>query len=188
VETPAAAVSGAAAGVSSFHGATSSKGIVNARSFAAHIICLFMRKKQAVLHRYFVTENKNLSLLGDVARLLGCKPHRIVYLLSSGQVAEPAMRLGNRRVFTKDDIARIAAKLTLTKKEKQMSASEFLTMREIGKVFGVTSHVIGGKLKELGLRTVDGKPTYKAFQGGYCEQRWTEDREHYCWAWHAEKI
>jgi hypothetical protein len=129
----------------------------------------------------------NLSLLGDVARLLACKPYRVVYLLSSGKVAEPALRLGNRRVFTKDDIARIAAKLTLTKKEKQMSDSEFLTMKEIGKVFGVTSHVIGRKLKELGLRTADGKPTYKAFQGGYCKQRWTDDMAHYCWAWHAEK-
>ncbi len=58
-----------------------------------------------------MTENNNFSLLGDVARALRCKPHRIVYLLSSGQVTEPALRLENRRIFTGEDIARIAAKL-----------------------------------------------------------------------------
>ena len=62
-------------------------------------------------------KNTKITLLGDVARLLSCKPHRIVYLLTSGQVPEPAMRLGNRRVFTKRDIARIAAKLDSNKKE-----------------------------------------------------------------------
>jgi DNA-binding transcriptional MerR regulator len=51
------------------------------------------------------------ALLADVARTLGCQPHRIVYLLSSGQVPEPALRLGNRRIFTRADIDRIAAKL-----------------------------------------------------------------------------
>jgi hypothetical protein len=50
-------------------------------------------------------------LLGDVARLLRRRPHQIVYLLSSLQVAEPALRLGNRRVFTADDVERLRAKL-----------------------------------------------------------------------------
>ncbi len=68
-----------------------------------------------------------------------------------------------------------------------MNDSDFLTMRQIGKPFGKTSHMIGRTLKELGLRTAEGKPSRAAFEGGYCEQRWTRDWAHYCWAWHGEK-
>jgi hypothetical protein len=53
-------------------------------------------------------------------------------------------------------------------------------MRDIGKVFGTTSHVIGRRLKELGLRMEDGKPSPEAFQRELCRQRWTRDMEHYC--------
>ncbi len=50
-------------------------------------------------------------LLSDVARLLRRRPHQIVYLLTSRQVPEPSLRLGNRRVFTVQDVERIRAKL-----------------------------------------------------------------------------
>lgn len=53
----------------------------------------------------------NLYLLGDVARMLGVRPYRIVYLLQTGQVPEPALRLGCRRIFTNEDCRRIADKL-----------------------------------------------------------------------------
>jgi DNA-binding transcriptional MerR regulator len=53
----------------------------------------------------------DFNLLGDVASLLRVQPYRITYLITSGQVPEPAMRLGNRRMFTTADIARIAATL-----------------------------------------------------------------------------
>jgi DNA-binding transcriptional MerR regulator len=46
---------------------------------------------------------KNLFLLGDVARLVGVEPYRIVYLLSSGQLPEPP-RFGGRRVFSHEHI------------------------------------------------------------------------------------
>ncbi len=49
-------------------------------------------------------------LLGDVARLLGCMPHQIVYLLATRKVPEPA-RLGNRRLFRQEDVRRIASRL-----------------------------------------------------------------------------
>ncbi len=55
----------------------------------------------------------DLHLLGDVARQLGCRPYRIVYLLTSGQVPEPRLRIGNRRLFTTEDINRIATRLGL---------------------------------------------------------------------------
>jgi DNA-binding transcriptional MerR regulator len=63
-------------------------------------------------------KKNDFSLLGDVARSLGCKPHRIVYLLTSGTVPEPAVRLGNRRLFTAEDIARLAAKLNTKEKNE----------------------------------------------------------------------
>ena len=53
----------------------------------------------------------DLYLLGEVSRTLGCEPYRIVYLLTTGKVPEPRLRIGNRRLFTGDDIARLALKL-----------------------------------------------------------------------------
>jgi len=67
-----------------------------------------------------MTKTTDLSLLGDVARLLRCKPHRIAYLLSSGQVPEPGLRLGNRRIFTGEDVARIRAKLSINKERENL--------------------------------------------------------------------
>lgn len=68
-----------------------------------------------------------------------------------------------------------------------MNSERFSTMKEIGQLFGVTSHVIGRKLKELGLRTEEGKPSRKAHEEGYCDQRWTQDGQHYLWAWNQGK-
>lgn len=65
--------------------------------------------------------------------------------------------------------------------------NEFSTMREIGKMFGVSSHVVGKKLKAMRLRTEDGKPSDHAFALKLVEQRWADDGEHYCWAWHTAK-
>jgi hypothetical protein len=50
-------------------------------------------------------------LLGDVSRLLQTPPYRIAYLLATCKVPEPALRLGNKRVFTDQDINRIAERL-----------------------------------------------------------------------------
>jgi hypothetical protein len=66
-------------------------------------------------------------------------------------------------------------------------SDDYQTMKELGATFGMTCHEVGKKLKELGLRTRDGRPTREAFKGGYCSQRWTQDGQHYCWAWHGEK-
>ncbi len=66
-----------------------------------------------------MTNNNDFNLLGDVVRLLRTKPHRIVYLLTSGAVPEPAMRLGNRRVFMTEDIDRIACKLGITQQKER---------------------------------------------------------------------
>jgi hypothetical protein len=47
-------------------------------------------------------------LLGDVARLLGVKPYRITYSLTTGLVPEPRTRIANKRIFDADDLARLA--------------------------------------------------------------------------------
>lgn len=49
-------------------------------------------------------------LLNEVARILDVPPHRVVYPLITRQVPEPA-RIGGRRVFSWEDIERIAEKL-----------------------------------------------------------------------------
>ena len=60
---------------------------------------------------YTFMNNTDFFLLGDVARILRCQPYQIVYLLSTRQVAEPELRIGNKRVFTIADVQRIAEKL-----------------------------------------------------------------------------
>ncbi len=52
--------------------------------------------------------NKKLMTLGEVAKVLGVKPHRITYALSNGLVEEPALRIANKRVFQADDVNRLA--------------------------------------------------------------------------------
>ena len=61
-----------------------------------------------------------------------------------------------------------------------------MTQTQIGKLFGVTSHVIGDWLKEIGLRDPDGKPTEEAHDGHYCKQA-PSGPTGYHWAWDAEK-
>src|SRR5215475_7142176 len=63
---------------------------------------------------------------------------------------------------------------------------EFWTMTAIGRLFGVSSHVVGRKLNEIGLRN-GRKPSRDAFDGGFCEERWAPDLRSYCWAWAKTK-
>jgi hypothetical protein len=53
-------------------------------------------------------------LLGEVARILGHRPHQISYLLTSGQVPEPGRRIANKRLFTKDDVQRLGHRFKVT--------------------------------------------------------------------------
>ena len=43
-------------------------------------------------------------LLGEVARLIGRKPFQIIYMLTNGFIEEPKLRIGGRRIFSRDDI------------------------------------------------------------------------------------
>jgi DNA-binding transcriptional MerR regulator len=58
-----------------------------------------------------------LFLIGEVSRRLNVPAHRIAYLFLTRKLAEPELRLGNRRVFNEADVRRIAVALGLTKKE-----------------------------------------------------------------------
>ena len=43
-------------------------------------------------------------LLGEVARLIGRKPFQIIYMLTNGFIEEPKLRIGGRRIFSREDI------------------------------------------------------------------------------------
>lgn len=52
--------------------------------------------------------------LGDVVRILGLKPHVVTYAITSGHIPEPSVRVGNKRIFTTDDVERMALHFRVT--------------------------------------------------------------------------
>jgi hypothetical protein len=46
--------------------------------------------------------------LGEVARLLSRKPYQVTHVLVTGKVCEPEQRIGHRRLFSTDDVLRLA--------------------------------------------------------------------------------
>jgi DNA-binding transcriptional MerR regulator len=57
---------------------------------------------------------EQLFLISDVSRQLNVPPHRIAYLYMTRKLPEPQLRLGNRRVFTIEDLLRVAKALSRT--------------------------------------------------------------------------
>lgn len=47
-------------------------------------------------------------VLSEVSRILGKKPHQVTYALTSRAVPEPEQRVASRRLFSRDDIVRLA--------------------------------------------------------------------------------
>jgi DNA-binding transcriptional MerR regulator len=60
---------------------------------------------------------QQLFLISDVARQLNVPPHRIAYLFMTRKLPEPQLRLGNRRIFTLEDVRKVAK--ALGKKEEE---------------------------------------------------------------------
>ena len=58
---------------------------------------------------------KQLFSLGDVAQLLRTTPYKIHYLLATGQIPEPRLRVGSRRIWTADEVVPISEKLSAEK-------------------------------------------------------------------------
>ncbi|QDT59494.1 hypothetical protein SV7mr_20010 [Stieleria bergensis] len=63
---------------------------------------------------------------------------------------------------------------------------KYLNLTQLGKLFDVTSHVSGKWLKELGLRSADGKPSARAFNEGFVVQA-DNGRGGYYYVWHRKK-
>ncbi|OJW27351.1 MAG: hypothetical protein BGO49_27595 [Planctomycetales bacterium 71-10] len=52
--------------------------------------------------------NDNYFTLSQVAKLFARKPYHVTYAITSGHIAEPAIRIGNKRVFGDVDMDRLA--------------------------------------------------------------------------------
>jgi MerR-like DNA binding protein len=79
------------------------------------------KKKSRTRIDTIMTTLRDYYLLSDVARMLRCMPHQIVYLLATRKVPEPA-RLGNRRLFRQEDVRRIASRLGIDLQREEVGA------------------------------------------------------------------
>lgn len=50
----------------------------------------------------------NLYSTVELSRLLGIQEHRITYAMRAGYVPEPSFKIANKRVFTENDLRKIA--------------------------------------------------------------------------------
>ena len=65
---------------------------------------------------------------------------------------------------------------------------EYVTMTEIGKLYGVSSHVVGRWLREIGMRTEWGqRPSQNAIDGGYCRLAPIAPGRGHFYKWHKER-
>lgn len=48
-----------------------------------------------------------LYSIREVAKILKKQPYQITYLLETGQVPEPKVRLGNRRAFSLEEVTQL---------------------------------------------------------------------------------
>ncbi len=51
---------------------------------------------------------QNIYSTGQVARLLGLRPHQLEYAHASNQLTEPTFRFLGKRVYCSDDVRRVA--------------------------------------------------------------------------------
>lgn len=63
---------------------------------------------------------------------------------------------------------------------------EFMTLTQLGQLFGVSSHQLGRWLVDIGLRNEKKRPSQKAFDGDYCKAGPSRG-DGYNWIWHTEK-
>jgi hypothetical protein len=64
---------------------------------------------------------------------------------------------------------------------------EFLSLTELGRLYGVSRNKLGQWLVDLGLRTANRKPSARAFNEGFLDQRDSKQPGTYFWVWHEEK-
>ena len=63
---------------------------------------------------------------------------------------------------------------------------EYLSLTELGRLYGVSRNKVGQWLVDLGLRTQEKKPSRAAFDG-FVDQRPSTQPDTYFWVWHGEK-
>jgi hypothetical protein len=61
-----------------------------------------------------------------------------------------------------------------------------MSQSQLGKLFGVSSHVIGKWLVDVGLRSVRKRPTWDAHQEGFCESA-PSGQSGFHWIWNSER-
>ena len=106
-------------------------------------------------------------ILSDVSSILGKKPHQVTYALTSRAVQEPEQRVANRRVFSRDDIARLARHFRVMPKWSVLE-------------------VIGNNAKDEASHGLVLRPPFEAVDSGTacCEVR---DGEGIVFAWAADR-
>ena len=96
---------------------------------------------------------KQHYLLGEVSKALGRKPYHVTHVLTTGKVPEPALRIANKRLFTVEDVERLAryfrvspdwSAVEVTPSKSEANAPEGLTLRPPFEVVstGETGHEI----------------------------------------------
>jgi hypothetical protein len=105
-------------------------------------------------------------VLAEVAKLVGRRPHQIVYLLTSGRIREPQQRIGNRRLFSAEDVTELArhfkvsprwATVESPKSDAETKEPERLRLRPPFEVMsiGETGHEVRGGDGEIFAWTSD---------------------------------
>jgi exosome complex RNA-binding protein Rrp4 len=72
-------------------------------------------------------------------------------------------------------------------KKKPKFGDVWVNQTTLGKQFGLSAVAIGKKLKELGLRSEDGKPTDRALSEEYCKSTPLKDGTPF-FMWHKQKV
>lgn len=62
---------------------------------------------------------------------------------------------------------------------------EFMSMTQIGELFGVSSKQVGKWLVSIGLRTTENRPSRKSFDGGFVKEGPSRNQG-YNWVWNSE--
>jgi hypothetical protein len=104
-------------------------------------------------------------LLADVARILNRRPHQITYALTTRQVAEPTLRVANKRVFCTEDVEQLARYFKVSPRWPSANPA-------------AEDHVQAERSKSLLL-----KPPFGAVQAGEGAHEVRDgDGNVYCWA------
>ena len=68
-----------------------------------------------------------------------------------------------------------------------MSSDEYMSLTDLGKLYGVSRVRMGQILIEVGLRTPEKKPSRMAFEKGFVIERPSTQPGTYFYVWHGKK-